>query len=227
MNFSTFFKFGSFALVPVLLATVGCAGTSDGAASSDDQALTASSHEGTFCGGFAGITCSAGLECHLSSNHPDASGVCQKVSGEGEICGEDVAIQRTCAKGLSCVFSAGGPISEHQPGTCVKVVAIDGNWGADTATMTITDGKATIEFGCGAATIDELVATSASTFSGTGTKTAGTGIQFPPGFGPKPEAATFEASVSGHDMKLTMTVGGETTDLDFTKNRKVDLFHCL
>jgi hypothetical protein len=48
---------------------------------------------------------------------------------------------------------------------------------------------------------------------------------FPDGQGPKP--ATFKASVSGNTMKLEMTVAGQTTELDFTKGRGVDLFHCL
>jgi hypothetical protein len=183
--------------------------------------------EGAMCGGFAGLTCKSGLACRIADSHPDASGTCMKVSGEGGICGDDVAIRRTCASGLSCVTNASGHISEHTGGKCVKVATVDGNWGADSATMTITNGGANIEFGCGSASIDELVPTSASTFTGTGTKTNGTGVEFPNGFGPKPEAATFEATVSGHKMTLKMTVDGETTELDFTKDRNVQLFHCL
>ena len=37
----------------------------------------------------------------------------------GEACGSDVAIQRDCAAGLTCVVPDGGPISEHTPGICL------------------------------------------------------------------------------------------------------------
>jgi hypothetical protein len=179
------------------------------------------------CGGFAGLTCKPGFSCQLSGHHPDAAGTCEKDSAEGEVCGDDVAIQKKCAAGLTCVFAAGGPISEHQAGKCEKVAPITGEWGADSAIMSIGENGARIEFGCATAAIDALVPTTATTFTGTGTHTAGTGIAFPPGMGPKPQAATFSATVSGRKMTLVMTVGDETTELQFTKGRHIDLAHCL
>jgi hypothetical protein len=38
---------------------------------------------------------------------------------KGEACGSDVAIQRSCADGLTCVLPDGGPISEHTAGVCL------------------------------------------------------------------------------------------------------------
>ena len=41
-------------------------------------------------------------------------------SKEGDSCGTDVAIQKKCGKGLTCVMPTNGPIGEHTAGTCVK-----------------------------------------------------------------------------------------------------------
>jgi hypothetical protein len=42
------------------------------------------------------------------------------LSGEGEPCSDDVAVQKKCQPGLTCVMPTTGPISEHTPGTCQK-----------------------------------------------------------------------------------------------------------
>src|SRR6185295_19091178 len=45
-----------------------------------------------------------------------------------------------------------------------STASIDGNWGADQSTMTIANGKANLEFGCGWATIDSFTFSSATQF---------------------------------------------------------------
>jgi hypothetical protein len=42
------------------------------------------------------------------------------LSGEGEPCSDDVAVQKKCQPGLVCVMPTSGPISEHTPGSCQK-----------------------------------------------------------------------------------------------------------
>jgi len=259
-----------FALVSLLfvpLAQVACSGN-DSASTGDDQNITRghkAGEEGGMCGGIAGIQCKSGLACKLAATtpHPDASGTCQKdssVSGEGGPCGDDVAIRKTCAPGLTCVFPTSGPISEHRAGTCKAPsptcggeacgdgtrccndkcqpaglachppplnIGLDGDWGADDAIMTFKDGKGRIEFGCADASIDEVTFTSATAFTATGTHQAGSGIPFPPGQGPKPVPATFKGTRSGDTLTLEMKFDDSTSKMTFTKDRHVDLIHCL
>jgi hypothetical protein len=54
-------------------------------------------------------------------------------AGEGEACGDDVAIQKKCAPGLTCVLPTTGPVSEHTPGTCESVAGEGEACGDDVA----------------------------------------------------------------------------------------------
>ena len=232
MKLHTFFTAGSVALALALaLPSIGCAASSEEASSGDEQDLSTkhTGDEGGMCGGIAGLRCKAGLECNLSGNHPDASGTCQKpkTAAEGEACGDDVAIRKKCASGLTCVLPAGAPISEHTAGTCRKVVSLTGEWGADGAILTFDHDSARIEFGCGTASIDTITPTGANTFVGEGSFTRGTGVQLPPGHGLQPIPATFKLSVSSHKLTLEETFDGGTSELSFTKDRQINLIRCL
>ena len=57
------------------------------------------------------------VSCNVTTNACEAS-LPGNVSVEGGPCGDDVAIQKKCATGLTCVFPTTGPKSEHTPGTC-------------------------------------------------------------------------------------------------------------
>jgi hypothetical protein len=46
----------------------------DNSTGTDDEELRTAK----ICGGFAGIACPDGYECHLKGNYPDASGTCKK-----------------------------------------------------------------------------------------------------------------------------------------------------
>lgn len=46
--------------------------------------------------------------------------VAPSAGGEGSECGDDVAIQKKCAPGLTCAPKPNAPISEHTPGICKK-----------------------------------------------------------------------------------------------------------
>jgi hypothetical protein len=54
-------------------------------------------------------------------------GICRPAAGEGEACGSDVAIQKWCTEGLTCVLPSGGPISEHTPGVCTRTSGPSGS----------------------------------------------------------------------------------------------------
>jgi len=104
--------------------------------------------------------------------------------------------------------------------------ALEGDWGADQSTMSITDGKASLEFGCGWASIDSFTFSTATNFTGTGTYTQGSGVQPPPGSGFSAVPATFKGKVSGNTLTLTMKVGSNSSTYVFTKNRQVMLMRC-
>jgi hypothetical protein len=105
--------------------------------------------------------------------------------------------------------------------------AILGSWGATGAIMTVSDGHADIEFGCGSASLDAFTFTDPTTFTATGTHLAGSGVQPPPGHEPQPQAATFSGHVSGNKLTLVMTVGGSKSTLTFTKDKQINLIRCL
>jgi hypothetical protein len=75
--------------------------------------------EGGMCGGFAGITCNAGLACTGMANHPDAAGKCvkskPKPGDEGGMCGGFAGF--VCKAGLRCTGKANHP---DAAGICKK-----------------------------------------------------------------------------------------------------------
>ena len=80
--------------------------------------LRTGAKEGKMCGGIVGIMCADGLDCKMTSNHPDASGICRKrvvSSGSGQMCGGIMGL--LCAEGFHCKFS--GARHPDQSGTCV------------------------------------------------------------------------------------------------------------
>jgi hypothetical protein len=105
--------------------------------------------------------------------------------------------------------------------------SLEGEWGADQAILNVTNGKGSLEFGCGAATIDSFKFSDAQNFTATGTDTPGSGVMFAPGSGPKPQPVSYTGHVSGDTLTLTMTVGTNTSTYTFTHNRKVFLIRCL
>ncbi|RHY31442.1 hypothetical protein DYB32_003492 [Aphanomyces invadans] len=72
---------------------------------------------GGMCGGIAAIQCDQWLMCKMSSNKPDASGVCQWIptGKEGAKCGGIAGIK--CNTGLKCKVPTTIPDAY---GTCVK-----------------------------------------------------------------------------------------------------------
>jgi hypothetical protein len=116
------------------------------------------------------------------------------------------------------LFSAPVPVEEERLG---------GNWGADQAILSFRSGVGRIEFGCALATFENVTFTSDKAFTATGSHLAGSGIPFPPGHEPQPQAATFTGEVRGGDLKLDMTVDGQTTRLSFKKDREINLIRCL
>jgi hypothetical protein len=115
----------------LMLSLAACSASSDSASTGGEQDIK----EGQTCGGVAGLRCSKGLTCELSSNAPDASGKCVKeptAGTEGGMCGGIAGVQ--CKSGLVCDLST-GPRPGTQPptpppgsvgmpieaiGTCVK-----------------------------------------------------------------------------------------------------------
>jgi hypothetical protein len=71
------------------------------------------------------------------------------VSQKHEPCGNDVAIQKTCAPGLTCVSSSTLPVSEHQAGTCEEVSSEGGPCGNDVAIQKICASGLTCVFPSG------------------------------------------------------------------------------
>jgi hypothetical protein len=131
---------------------------------------------------------------------------------------------------LACSSSSSQPSPEGSAqdlSSTQNVFALDGEWGADGAILTFEQGHGQIELGCASASIDAVVQTGAATFTGTGTRTSGSGVEPPSGQGPKPEDATFQGTLSGDVLTLDMTVNGETTTNTFTKGRQIDLIRCL
>jgi len=106
-------------------------------------------------------------------------------------------------------------------------IPIQGSWGADAAILTIADGLGNIELGCGRASIDAFTFSDPKHFTATGTHTRGTGVQPPPGMEPQPQPATFTGHIVGTKLTLVMTVGSSSTSFTFTKDRQVNLIHCL
>jgi hypothetical protein len=114
--FTILFGFG------VALAQVACAGVDEDEPATGDDAEIKKATPGEFgglCGGFAGITCKAGLNCKLTAQHPDASGTCAKATpsmGEpGGTCGGLAGI--LCKGGLECALEGNNPDAS---GTCKK-----------------------------------------------------------------------------------------------------------
>jgi hypothetical protein len=150
---------------------------------------------------------------------------CAMVAIDDIKCGGFIQNAHQCPTGYSCSHVGVNP---DVGGKCVNdSAAVLGSWGATGAIMTISDGQGDIEFGCGRASIDAFTFSNPTTFTATGTHTAGTGVQPPPGHEPTPQPATFTGHVSGNKLTLTMTVGGNTSTLTFTKDRQINLVRCL
>jgi hypothetical protein len=95
--------------------------------------LTSKMKEGSVCG-YAGAAaqgkdaitgkCPSGMTCSNEGNDDDTMTCQAQAAGSeaklGEACGDDVAIRKKCAAGLTCVPPGSGPISEHTPGTCQR-----------------------------------------------------------------------------------------------------------
>ena len=64
----------------------------------------------------------------------------------GKACGDDVAIRKKCAKGLTCVYPTSGPISEHTPGICKAVSHAGGLCGDDVAIQKVCAAGLTCVF---------------------------------------------------------------------------------
>ena len=109
----------------------------------------------------------------------------------------------------------------------IAIADINGSWGATNAIMTVSDGHGDIEFGCGSASLDAFTFSNPTTFTATGTHTAHTGVQPPPGHEPQPQPATFSGHVSGNKLTLVMTIAGSKSTLIFTKDRQINLMRCL
>jgi hypothetical protein len=195
---------------------------------------------GGTCGGSAGIGCKAGLRCELAASHPDASGVCALDNGKSDPPPVQCQAIPACDPGTSAVESCAAKddtcTTKSMCGRTIHCQAsksvgssddLDGKWGADQATLSFDNGKGTIEFGCGAAELEDIVFSNATDFTATGVRQPGSGVEFPPGMGPKPEPATFKGTLSGKTLKLDMTVAKDTTKMTFTRDRDIQLFHCL
>ncbi len=152
--------------------------------------------------------------------------VCKMFAVDQIKCGGFIRNAHHCPSGHSCSHVGVNP---DVGGKCVDdASSIQGSWAATgSAIMTVSVGHAAIEFGCGQASIDELTFSDPSTFTATGTRTAGTGVQMPPGMGPKAEAATFKGHVVGNKLTLEMTVAGSLSTMAFTKDLKINLMRCL
>ena len=140
-------------------------------------------------------------------------------------CGGFIRNAHQCPTGYSCSHVGVNP---DAGGKCVNdAAAILGNWGATGAIMTVSDGHADIELGCGSASLDAFTFSDPKTFTATGTHTRGSGVRPPPGMEPTPQPATFSGHVTGTKLTLDMTVDGDKTTLVFTKNRQINLMRCM
>jgi hypothetical protein len=72
------------------------------------------------CGGKSSSSQGAQTTPPAAAAQGSASGGSGALSGEGEPCSDDVAVQKKCQPGLVCVMPNTAPISEHTPGTCQK-----------------------------------------------------------------------------------------------------------
>jgi hypothetical protein len=197
-------------------AAVACAGGGEGDATpggEQDIKAGAVAKEGEACGGstLGAKTCAAGLACvGADPKVPGSHGKCEAdTAKEGDVCGGAVLGAKPCAAGLSCVGA-----DPHVPGSrgkCENPAAaeLEGTWGSDGENMT------------------NPVFTSSTSFTATGTHTGGSGVEFPPGQGPKPEPATYKGTLSGDTLKLEMTVNGDNTKMTFTKGKHTNVIHCL
>jgi hypothetical protein len=117
----------------LLLSLAGCSplprSTSDGGTNAESAVDGSTLAQiGEPCGGTTTDSCAPNLVCvDANSRQVESgeSGTCLATVGgpalEGEACGDDVAIQRSCAVGLVCVFPTAPPISEHTPGVCTRL----------------------------------------------------------------------------------------------------------
>lgn len=94
MNAVKFFALAAILALPVV---VGCSG-GDSSAPADESADELRT---TTCGGIAGLRCSAGRSCVITSKVADASGTCHK------ICGGIAGL--TCPSTQSCEFDGDYP----------------------------------------------------------------------------------------------------------------------
>lgn len=90
-------KFFALAAMLALPVVVGCSGGDSSSAATDESA----DELRTTCGGIAGLRCSAGRTCVITSKVADASGTCHK------ICGGIAGL--TCPSTQSCEFDGDHP----------------------------------------------------------------------------------------------------------------------
>ncbi|KAF0683089.1 Aste57867_24777 [Aphanomyces stellatus] len=100
--------------ISILAALVAFAATA-----TPSLAQAPASPEGGNCGGFAGIPCNLGLECHLNSTIPDAFGSCVAIpQGQpGARCGGKIG--KPCDLGLRCKLDKGDQTDKQ--GVCVEI----------------------------------------------------------------------------------------------------------
>lgn len=72
------------------------------------------------------------VSCNVAANACELTAPAN-VSQKHGACGDDVAVQKKCAAGLTCIFPQGFPISEHTAGTCEEVSAEGEACGDDVA----------------------------------------------------------------------------------------------
>jgi hypothetical protein len=93
------------------------------------------------------ITSALMIACGSGSDATDSeTGDEQDVVAAGKACGDDVAIRKKCAAGLTCVFPTSGPISEHTPGVCKAVSQRNGECGDDVAIQKVCAAGLTCVF---------------------------------------------------------------------------------
>jgi hypothetical protein len=151
---------------------------------------------------------------------------CKMFAADDIACGGFTAHPHQCPTGTTCSHLGVNP---DAAGNCVvdALLPLQGAWGADQATLAITKSGGSVGEGCGDATLENIEMTDATHFTANGSHTAGTGVRPPQGQGPVATPATFVGRLSGSTLTLTMHEGAATTKWTFTKNRHVDLVHCL